>query len=256
MTNVNNGHPSTGTVPPPKKGLGSNSNYVIAGGGTPLTGVDVAVATTQALVNNNGFTVQLNAYPPTSNTINPNNIYWWQFTFAIAKYSDPEELLGTCWVSTGPGKLVEIGALNLPPLPPPATGDGPTLPADYTLAITLTTDATTQAVTSATYTVTTGSTTNSVGISIPTDQQSPIMAFDLVIVGHAGGETATFTSGAGSITYAATTSLSALSERPPYAQGPGTAEKSNSVYATLPEQDPITSIVQGFTTGSTSSTAA
>ncbi len=48
------GHAIEGTVPPPKNGLGSNSNYVIAGGGVPLSGVCVEVATTQALVNNGG----------------------------------------------------------------------------------------------------------------------------------------------------------------------------------------------------------
>jgi hypothetical protein len=64
---------------------------------------------------------------------------------------------------------------------------------------------------------------------------SPIVAFQVNLVGPDKGLSTTFTSGAGNISYKATTSLTALSAVPPCCENTGeTQETGNSVYGLLP----------------------
>lgn len=220
-----------------------------ASDGSPLTGVRVTLHTTQAIVSNIGITIQLNAYPPVEQGMNPNNIRWEQFVFAIGK-DDAEQLLGTCYIfNQVRGGSMWNNQVQLPDVPPPPKGAGPTLPKDYQLIVELVTDPASKAITQATYTVVDSegkSTTDS--IEVPLSARAPIMAFQVDIIGHAGGKTSVFSSGAGTITYAAATKLTILSAMPSYAQGPNTAEKANSVYGELPEGPPASSIVQSFWT--------
>jgi hypothetical protein len=65
---------------------------------------------------------------------------------------------------------------------------------------------------------------------------SPIVAFQVNLVGPQGGLSTTFTSGAGNITYKATTPLTAYSAAPPCCADLSghTQESGNSVYGLLP----------------------
>jgi len=240
------------SVPPPHNGLGSNSNYYMASDGAALTGVSVTIKTTKAIVSNIGMTIQVNAYPPSASQQNPDDLWWQQFVFAIGKDEEQaRQLLGTCWIfvtdSGGKHHSSSGQTAKLPDLPPPPPNAGPTLPADCELQVEFTTDPQSHAVTAATYTVVDGEgKRSSTSLTVPESTRSPIMAFQVDIVGHAGGETSVFSSGAGKITYAATTPLTAASALPDYAQGPGTAEKANSVYGSLPVSPPAASIVQTF----------
>ena len=114
-----------------------------------------------------------------------------------------------------------------------------TLPAGYTLTIALTFDQNDN-VTGAKYTVTGGGSTNSQQEVLTTlgeaaTDLSPIVAFELDIVGPGGGSATIFSSGAGTITYTATNVLSALGAEPTCCEwNGGTAESSNSVYGELP----------------------
>ena len=79
---------------------------------------------------------------------------------------------------------------------------------------------------------------------------APIVAFELNLVGRGGAQTATFSSGSGTITYAAGqgTPLTVLNEEPACTETHDvTGEKGNSFYGELPA-GPGTSFTQSFTT--------
>ena len=78
----------------------------------------------------------------------------------------------------------------------------------------------------------------------PVTQQdlAPINACELNLVGPTNGESAVLTSGAGTITYAATDSLTAVNSQPACtsAQGIFTAENANTAYTALPASPSLT----------------
>lgn len=94
-----------------------------------------------------------------------------------------------------------------------------TLPAGYTLTVALTFDGNAN-VTGATYTATGGGNPPNSQTEVLTTlgeaatDLSPIVAFEVDIVGINGGATASFSSGAGTITYSATSTLTALGAEP------------------------------------------
>jgi hypothetical protein len=77
---------------------------------------------------------------------------------------------------------------------------------------------------------------NTSGVSVTSADLAPITAFEVNLVGPYGGQTTTFSSGSGTITYAASNPLTALSHAPTCIESrtPGTAETSNSKYGLLP----------------------
>jgi hypothetical protein len=122
-----------------------------------------------------------------------------------------------------------------------------TLPAGYTLTLALAFDG--AAVSGVTYTVTGGGSTNSVPetltsapINEPAGDLSPIVAFEVDIVGPGGGTGTIFSSGAGTITYAAATALTALAAPPPSAvsgpAGPASTPTASTARCLRPPAPP------------------
>jgi hypothetical protein len=67
------------------------------------------------------------------------------------------------------------------------------------------------------------------------DELSPIIAFELNLVGPFNGESTVLSSGAGTIVYHASAPLTVLSQEPPCAESNySTAETANSIYGSLP----------------------
>jgi hypothetical protein len=63
--------------------------------------------------------------------------------------------------------------------------------------------------------------------------RTPIVAFQLNLVGRSGGDNAVTKSGAGIITYSSSDAMTVTSKRPE-SKGSHTAETANSVYGLLP----------------------
>jgi hypothetical protein len=75
--------------------------------------------------------------------------------------------------------------------------------------------------------------------------RTPIIAFQVDIVGASGGDTAAMKSGEGTITYTASTPMTVVAKKPS-SQGDITAEKANSAYGELPV-GPSKTFTQTFT---------
>jgi hypothetical protein len=231
---------------------GSNNNYVIGNSACSpnLQDVTVTVKVTTDLVstsscgaaNNTGFSMQLNVNAP--NTITNAQSAWQQYVVEVGKKSfTAHTQLWSAVAGEGfsaPEKAIEK-----------VTSTG-TVPAGYTVEWKLTTDASTGNVRRVTYKVTNSSgKSTSKTVSIPIANQAPIAAYQLDFVGYSDGCIATFTSGAGTITYeASSTDFNALGSYPSCSIGPRglaiTAETStNGVYGLLPS-GASTKIVQDF----------
>jgi len=78
--------------------------------------------------------------------------------------------------------------------------------------------------------------------------RTPIIAFQLNIVGKSGGDKAIMRSGQGTITYSSSHSMTVVNKKPP-SKGKTTAETANSVYSELPD-GPSDTITQKFAVGS------
>jgi hypothetical protein len=80
-------------------------------------------------------------------------------------------------------------------------------------------------------------------------QLAPVIACEFAIIGPRNSEKVVLSSGAGSITYASSSTLVALTALPSCVQAPNiiTLETANTVYGTLPA-DPAQSLSQSFTT--------
>jgi hypothetical protein len=230
----------------------SNNNYVIGNAtcSPNLQDVTVIVRVTRDLVstsscplaNNSGFSMQLNVNAP--NTIANAQCAWQQYVIEVGKKSfTAHTQLWSAVPGVGfsaPEKAIEK-----------VTSTG-TIPAGYRVEWKLTTDAPTGNVHSVTYKVTNGiGRSKTKKVSIPRANRAPIAAYQLDFVGYSFGCTTTFKSGAGTITYrASSTDFSALGNYPGCSIGPRglalTAEKStNGVYGLLPS-GASTKIVQDF----------
>ena len=201
---------------------------------TTYLGVEVTIVVTEDIISSDGFAFQLNAYGPKGA---PSAIQQYGFKVPTAEL----EAFGETF-STPPSYFVNQPH-NMEPLP------GMVLHAGTTLTIALTYNG--DNVTGAVFTVGGGGSTPPWKL-ILTDfgesasDLSPIVAFQVNLVGPQLGLATTFTSGAGNITYKATTSLTALSAVPPCCENTGnTKETGNSVYGLLPAA-PATSFKQTF----------
>ena len=225
-------------APPPASGLGSNSNYLLYSNCNPLINLSVTIDVTEDIVSESasgpviGFGFQLNAYSP------PNETSAYQ-QYLIALWSTP----------SGGGELVAgvdnwpVGGVNIindfPYLTPlPST----TLPAGYQLTISLENDQNGN-VTGANYVVidNSGNTLANLPLNllsiagVTPDFLAPIVAFELNFVGPINGESAVLSSGAGTITYTASSVLTVLNQEPVCTEsGYVTAETANSFYSGLP----------------------
>ncbi len=239
-------------VTPPSGGLGSNSNYFLASDGNPVTDLSVIIDITEDMVADFGLSFQLNGWsPPGANCV------WQQYCF-LFDTSDPaprlQYMIGN-WPAPGfdntkPNKDLIRYSKTLLTLPVPSpTQSGATLPTGCQLTIRLKND----------------SAGNIIGVTFlfvdndgnPTSSQlirltslsvdgipsepitqaalAPISAFQLNLVGEHNSQYTYLATGAGTITYVATSPLTVLTKRPSYAPYSGdTAEEANSAYYGLP----------------------
>jgi hypothetical protein len=236
--------PPAGVVYDPKF-LGS-TNCLLSNNCNPLHNVSVFINVTQDIV------CQSNDPAP------PPNTFVTGFTFQMNCYSPGEELNAWQQYSIGVQNGQIIGEINnykadrtqvlreglvLAPAP------NGTIPAGYSLKISLVNDVDCNII-NVSFQVFNGqqllASASPLGIN-PFFDVAPIVAFELNLVGPGSGESATFSSGAGSITYSAATALTASTVLPPCAEATNikTAEKGNTAYGSVPAA-PTININQGF----------
>jgi hypothetical protein len=238
-----------GTVPPPKNGLGSNSNYALDDGCSDLVGLSVTITLTTDLVvaSSTGPTVgcnlQLNCYSDQSNSA------WQQYVAGLIG----AELHGKInnWKSVGSQSPLQSLCDYQFPLTSVPTAD--TIPAGYQIMMTLLNDSNNN-ITGAAWEVINSQGTTIANVtqmitSIPGMTEAdlaPIVACELVLVGPAGGHNAVLSSGAGTFVYASGSPMTVLQGLPScVAHANGTAETANSVYGAL-AAGPATPITQTF----------
>lgn len=198
----------------------SGVNAVLIDDCQALGDVTVNLAVTEDLVTDGdgGFSLQLNAYPMPGVTSVGVTLDWIQFVLYVSNTygNNTAAFQWQAWALQAkdfpPGYPVPVGAPNRnQPVPtfnqPNAViTDVPSnrLPRGSSLMIALTTDPSSHGVTQATFTVELAGATESVPLAFPADNpnaQFPIGGFQVNLVGPGNNSKATFTSGAGELTY-------------------------------------------------------
>jgi hypothetical protein len=222
----------------------SSSNYIIYGNCEPLRGLEVKIVVSEQLESNIGFCFQLNAYSAAKTAT-----VWQQFFVAIEADGPGSEAnvytYVECFASDGSEVIrasPEIGKL-------PAAG----LSAGSEVTIALETEPNGN-VGKATFHVVDPQ-ANPIQPKVielskygGSEYLAPIVAFELDVVGPTTGRETLFSSGSGTITYTAQTTLMAMSVEPDCtATGVGTGETGNSRYGGMTAA-PSTKLEQTFTT--------
>jgi hypothetical protein len=228
-------------VPAPTGGLVSNSNYFLGAGDTALTGVVAAVDFSVDFDSSaNGYSFQFNCYSTEGTSITTE---WQQFVI----YASPSSTQLWARIDTWKGTALsdELNRIDQTL----ATLSSSTIPAGYTFTITLTyaSDGS-GTVTGATYDVTdkNGNSIGSTTITIvphtlrttnkpaTSANLAPIASATWDIGGDYGGNTATLTSGAGTVTCSADNELRVSTNEPSYTDfDDGTAENANLIFGPL-----------------------
>jgi len=264
-------------VPAPSAGagvpggaLGSNNNYIMfsptgSGGCENLLDVSVKIFVTQDIAWKTssggtcgapipGFSFQLNCYSPKGYPL----IGWQQFVLAL--FGPNSQVMNTsnqftCGVNGWPPQGLPITYHSVPPWPVLVPSfPGVTIPKNYQIEITLTTDKTSGKVTQATFVVidNLGKTMGSFTQPVPAAYQAPIIAIELNLVGPLCGQSAVLASGAGSFTYSAKSALTVSNQEPTCAESIAfptfsfTQEAANTSYGVLPA-NPGNPFTQSFT---------
>jgi hypothetical protein len=225
------------TAPTPNN-FGSYANYLLYSGCKALTGVSVTITVTKDLVGSNGFSFQLNttSIDKTSAGTAP-SIVWQQYCVVVG--TDIEWVINN-WTAqelSTKGGLPQFNQRG--PFAPYAPLSPNQLPAGSQIKIILMYDAQNN-VTGAQFVLSVpGSYLAAPFIQlVATKSQAdlaPISAFELDLVGPDGGQFTNLSSGEGSIAYAASSPLTALSALPACtASHSTTGETSNSLYGPLP----------------------
>ena len=216
--------------------LGSNSNYLLANGGGDLSGLSVTLDLTQDLVvksngppqkgasSVSGFTLQLNCYSPDKETD-----AWQQYVIGFNGSNVYGQINN--WQNLTTFLVNKTYSL--------ASFSGLTVPAFHKLRISLQMDAKNN-VSGVQFWVfdVNGRVAGSKGVTL-TDilsaaDLSPIVAFELNLVGPGNSESATFSSGAGTLTYQFSQALTPSASKPADAEANLiTAETANTTYGTL-----------------------
>jgi hypothetical protein len=249
------------TVATPPAKLGGHSNYVMGTNdcSTILKDVVVTIDITEDLVVSSssavpGFGFQLNANSQASGaeTSASDAPFVWQQYF-IRVHDDFIDEINN-WNRAALAVKKPTISSQIPFTVPgfPTSAATTTLPAGYKLKFALINDGAGN-ITECDFTVTNKkgeSNTQKFGLvavaGALSKELAPIVAFQMDLVGVTGGTDSTFTSGAGTITYTASTSFSALQGIPKCAaSGTNTLENSNSVYGPMPTGSK-TSFVQAF----------
>jgi hypothetical protein len=212
----------------PPTSFGSNLNYLLVSDCRSMTDLKVSIKVTQDMVceassgPTKGFSFQLNAYSPA------NYKTAWQ-QYAIALWGSTVE----CFIDNWEAGLTET-VNNFFPV---ATLPSAKIPAGSELTIALQNDVTGN-ITGATYTMVdnNGKTVANVSKTVSSDKAklAPITAFELDIVGPVNSEGAILSSGAGTIIYPSSGSLTPTTMQPTCIQEPVvTAETANTSYGSV-----------------------
>jgi hypothetical protein len=223
-----------GNVTAPSQGLGSAFNYFLYSNCAPVTDLSVSVYVTQDISANIGLTIQLNAYPPPNAAAS-----WQQFVFVISGTGAATTIdCRTDYFRTGGSDHVSS---TVPLITLPNQGAAfPTVPAGYQLSIGLTNDSAGNILAATFLVIDSNGQAQSSGPIQPLGAPTPIAAFELNIVGPATGQEALLFTGAGTITYVATSELTVLNSLSKLPQSCitstdlFTAESANSTYGSLP----------------------
>jgi len=214
---------------PGTNGLGSFYNYILADGGKNITGLSVTINIDNDIVSPTtaeGFSFQLNCFGPQvpdgsgtptfqqfvfDNAPNDINMYGlinnWEFESSTNQWTELLDVeTSSSFVLPAANTIRQGSVLQITP--------------SYN---------SNEQITGCTFSYTdpTGNTTSK-SISITTIPLAPITSITLNIVAYGNGDTTTFTTGQGTITYSATNPLTAQSS------SAGTGEKGNIVYERLP----------------------
>jgi hypothetical protein len=225
------------TVSPPSSGLKSAWNYFMYNGCDQLLDVSVTIDVTQDIVwesssggsshgSVQGFSFQLNCYSPVVTPPPAVYVAWQQYVVELGG----TELVGGVNGYQTDGSPAYLGKSNLLSL------SSVKIPAGYKIKLTLGYDASDN-VTGVTFLVidNSGSTVVNQWLAVPGDP-APIIAFEMNLVGPISAESVVLSSGAGTFTYAASSTLTPLNSEPScaLAKGVRTGETANTIYGVLP----------------------
>jgi len=229
-----------GIVPPPA-GLTGNVNYFLDASGSAITGLSATIEFSVDFVSSsNGYSFQLNGYSTEGPAITTE---WQQFVI----YASPSSTQLWARIDTWSGTALsdELNRIDVALAVLPSA----TIPAGYSFNITLTyTNDGTGTVTGANYTVIdkngnnvgsasitiVGQTLRTTGLPATSANLAPLAALTFNIAGDYGGNDATLSSGAGTITCSADNFLTAVTNEPSYTDfDDGTAENANVTFGPL-----------------------
>jgi hypothetical protein len=262
-----------GEPEPPPDALAANHNYFLFAGDQPLRGIVVTLAVTEDIVAPDGFSIQLNGYGPSGA-----NCVWQQYiltashdaahplTLAWTIENWPSKALHEKLVQTAHMKdhndLFNVNAKAYGPLPTFGTPGG-RIPAGYRLRWEMLSDANDPEglIVGAIFSVTdnhgkTWSSSprkildfnyNHTNVRVTREALGALTTFELNVVGVTNGLYMFVESGAGTITYEASTPMTAQFQQPKTvsAQGIFTAEGSNVQYGEL-DRAPSKKLIQTF----------
>jgi hypothetical protein len=204
---------------------------------SPLTGVSVTVAVTQDIVVSaatpgyNGFSMQLNANGPSSG-LTSSQLFWQQFVIMVG--SNVEGFTQQ-WANNSKDSDPGIYPTNPTVMGTPSTLNDAkrTIPAGTTFTWSLANDSAGN-IESVTYSAHDNLGTSYAPVTeyIPVGDRTPIYSIMMEVIGYTDGSFTSFQSGAGTITYSAT-SLSPAYDFPKCADNTGTAENSDMAYGPL-----------------------
>ncbi len=246
------------TVPPPSAGLGSKDNYYLYNDGNPIHGLIVKVELTKDVVCDNiGFHIQLNANSPTGKQTN-----WQQYVMGFnPNFVNKGKSLGPV-VGSSIEYFSKPNDFDTSGKQPPNDGSltnlpGPrTLPAGAVFTIAIQYDGDDVSGAKFSYAEKGGKNKHEWTIPVPPPTppypkpvvpaavRTPIVAFQLDIVGRSGGDKAVMQSGEGKIVYSASDAMTVVNKKPK-SNGATTAETANSAYGELPP-GPSKTFTQSF----------
>jgi Ricin-type beta-trefoil lectin domain-like len=229
-------------VAAPSQGLGSNHNYLLYNYCDPLLNISVTIDVTHDVVwessaggSVQGLSFQLNCYAPAGYSTGG----WQQY---VVELKGTELVAG---INTYNGNTLSSGSFPYSLTPVPSVA----IPKGYKIKITLTNDGSGN-VSSVTFVVIDSAGKTLASYTETPVVQTPIVAFDLNLVGPEAAESVVLSAGAGTITYSASSSLTPQTKRPGCAVSHDiTGEKANSVYGVLPAS-PGKPLTQSFTVSS------